>query len=86
MLIKSHDIIEKLPQQIKAPQHKIDYPHHKIKKLYNIINTRQIIMESQDKVINKSHSIIHGKDDILFKPHSIIDDLQKINKGVRLMQ
>ena len=45
VLIKSHDIIEKLPQRIKVPQHKTDYLHNKIENLHNIIKTQQIIME-----------------------------------------
>ena len=37
--------MEKLPQRIKAPEHKIDYPHNKIENLHDIIKTRQIIIE-----------------------------------------
>ena len=37
--------MQKLPQRIKVPEYKIDYPHNKIENLYNIIKTWQIIME-----------------------------------------
>ena len=57
--------MEKLPQRIKIPEHKIGYHIKKIENMRNIIKTRQIIMEQQHNVINKSLNIIHEKVDIV---------------------
>ena len=65
MVIKPYDTMEKLPQRIKIPEHKIGYHIKKIENMHNIIKTRQIIMEQQHNVINKSLNIIHEKVDIV---------------------